>query len=327
MSDFTIYQHAWTAAVFLRKYEAQEPFELVKGSKIKKVIFSIDDYIIDAIKKNSSKVNSLILLSEDRTSAWNFKDLASNIEFGGKVVNVKFSPEDKAAESLNCQIEAAKIKDGTATIQMKIGSKKYEVYALDLTPNSNPSNPKSDFHLLDVDGEEIIWISHKAGSSPKDFHQWGGISSKEISNHDETKLFVDDIKLLYPGGLPRTVTLYRKIRDTRLKLLAMYGNDYGSRKMGRNNVTMIVQGDIKLVKANDVYEIKANHVHLNGKLLSNREYDPVLMANDPVLMATHKGDRSDFDIRGTRLTISPIGGRRGIDIDSIPREKIVVKKP
>jgi hypothetical protein len=44
-------------------------------------------------------------------------------------------------------------------------------------------------------------------------------------------------------------------------------------------------------------------VHYNG--------DAIIGDFEPVLMAIHKGDRSDAGIKKTRIVISPIGGRKG----------------
>jgi hypothetical protein len=50
--------------------------------------------------------------------------------------------------------------------------------------------------------------------------------------------------------------------------------------------------------------LTANHVHLNGESVDAGGFEPVLMA-------IYKGDRSDAGVRGTRIVISPIGGRSG----------------
>ena len=84
---------------------------------------------------------------------------------------------------------------------------------------STPGTPKSDFHLVDINGNEIVWISHKDGKTAKDFQQWGGISqAKEPSvySNEEVQTFVKDLKTAYPNGLPRETTLFRKIKNKQL---------------------------------------------------------------------------------------------------------------
>jgi hypothetical protein len=69
---------------------------------------------------------------------------------------------------------------------------------------------------------------------------------------------------------------------------------------------MLLQGPVKLVKKGKHYELSANHVHYNGDSVDGDGYDPVLMA-------IYKGDRSDAGVKGTRIVISPVGGRKGIE--------------
>jgi len=303
-SDITRKQYTWTSTVFLRKYKAKEPFEL---SDRKKVVFEILPTIIEAIENQSKSIDDLILLSTDCKSSYMFKSILLNTEFIGKDIYYRVSNEDKVIESLNKQIDKAKETEGYSSIKIKIKGKIYEVSAVKSTPRSNPPNAKSDFHLIDIDGKEIVWISHKSGSKANDFHQWGGISLREeeiIAKQLETKTFIENIKLLYPNGLPPNTTVYENIVNKKLQLLAMYGKDYG-KSMGRNNVSLIIQGDIVLINSNGIYEIKANHIYYNGDL--------AIYEYQPVLMATHKGgDRSDYGIPNTRLNISPRGGRGNI---------------
>ena len=67
----------------------------------------------------------------------------------------------------------------------------------------------------------------------------------------------------------------------------------------------ILTTDIKLIKKTFHYELNANHVHYNGDVITGDF--------EPVLMAIHKGDRSDAGIKKTRIVISPIGGRKGTE--------------
>ena len=68
--------------------------------------------------------------------------------------------------------------------------------------SSTPGTPKSDFHFLDLEGKEIVWMSHKDGSKASDFQQWGGISKNvpNTHNHKETKEFLGDLKENFEDG-------------------------------------------------------------------------------------------------------------------------------
>ena len=88
-------------------------------------------------------------------------------------------------------------------------------------------------------------------------------------------------------------------------MLSVYGNEYGN-NMSRQNVSVLLQGPIKLAKSGSSYIFQSNHVHYNGDSVDGDGFDPVLMA-------IYKGDRSDAGIKGTRIVISPIGGRKGTE--------------
>jgi hypothetical protein len=84
-------------------------------------------------------------------------------------------------------------------------------------------------------------------------------------------------------------------------MMSVYGNEYGN-KFGRQNTTLMLQGDVNLSKKGLNYEITATHTHVNG--------DDMTGDYEPVFMAIYKGDRSDFGIKGTRVVIAPVGSRK-----------------
>ena len=109
---------------------------------------------------------------------------------------------------------------------------------------------------------------------PKDVQQWGGISQRkepDIFSHKETQQFISDLKTKFPDGIENTFSAYRKIKDDsnpKLKPMAIYGNNYG-KGFGQQNVTILLQGPVKLVKTGATYSLSANHVHFNGESLDN----------------------------------------------------------
>jgi hypothetical protein len=298
-----LYKYDWRAAVFLKKFKAGEPFELVNGKTVK---FVPDAKIVKAVTAGESTTN-LELLSQ-KGERFKFNQLAKTKEFGGKGEGSGTFKEDRELQSLIDQINDAKAVAKTATIKIRVGSKTYVTYSA----ASTPGTPKSDFHLIDIDGKELCWISHKDGKSAKDFQQWGGISATgepTIYAHPETKKFIDDVRKEFPEGLPRATTIYRKIKDQKLKNLSVYGNKWGG-PYGRQNVTMLLQGPVRLVRgAGDTYQIKANHEHVNGDVVDAGGYEPVFMA-------VYKGDRDNFGVKGARFSISPIQSRKGVEFPS-----------
>lgn len=297
-----IYKYEWRTQRFIEKYSKRISFDLTSGRKVQ---FIPQNAIIEALKKEQPTTNLKLLGIDGKY--YKFTDLAKSKDFGGKGEGAGTLKEDRQLISLKNQIEQAKIVEKYSTIKINIKNKIYEVFDV----VSTPGTPKSDFHLIDVDGKEIVWISHKDGKTAKDFQQWGGISqSKEptIYGHIEVQNFIKDLKTNFKDGLPPATTLYRKIKDLRLKMLSVYGNGYRG-PLGRQNVTLLLQGEVKLLKKNSSYILDAYNVHYNGD-----EIDGLF---EPVLMAVYKGDRSDAGVKGTRIVIAPIGGRKGKEFNDI----------
>lgn len=229
-------------------------------------------------------------------------DFYKTPEFGGRGQGSRVLAENLELKSLRDQIDKAKIVDGVQSIDIAINGKTYKV----ADAQSTPGTPKSDFHLLDIDGKEVVWISHKDGSLPKDIQQWGGISNKKepkIFSHPETQQFISDLRTRFPNGVDAGYSGYRKIKDIKepkLKPMAIYGNNYG-KEFGQQNVTIVLQGPVKLVKTGNKYGLSANHVYFNGKSLDNTPYEAVLFVR--------YGDRNDAGVLGARIGIMAIEAR------------------
>ena len=297
LSAAELRKYSWRPEVFIKKIQDKSPFEIFGG---KKVTLLAPASVITTLRSGSNSELNALRIADIEGNLYKLSDFVKNKEFGGKGEGSGTIKEDRALASLREQINKAKTDTGKATIQIKIGNTTYDVFDV----VSTPGTPKSDFHLIDNDGKEVAWISHKDGSRAKDFQQWGGVSqSKEptIYSDRETQAFINDIKKKCPNGLPNATTVARKIKEKRLKMLSVYGNEYGKR-YSRQNVTLMLQGDIKLSKSGSYYIITATHTHLNGEDMTN-DYEPVFMA-------IYKGDRSDFGIRGTRVVIAPLGCRK-----------------
>lgn len=302
------------------KLTDETPFEL-SGSKMFKanslLVYDKDSLIAFTPKKKNDKQfkDAIEFLTRKATSTQKIfisdgkkeqplSSIVKNQEFGGKGAGGSLRAEEAAISQTREAIEDA-IKQNKGPISVKCGSKTYKnIVSVEKTDGT----PKSDFHLIDDSGEAVIWISHKDGSRAKDFQQWGGISEKKepkIFNHKETQKFIEDLKRVYPNGLPPATTLYRHIKDNQLKMWSVYGNEYGG-KLSEQNVSVLLQGPVKLKKSGSNYVLDSNHVHYNGDSVDGDGYDPVLMA-------IFKGDRSDAGVKGTRIVISPVGGRKGVE--------------
>jgi hypothetical protein len=313
LSASEIRKYDWRPAIFVKKLKEKSKFELLDG---RKVTLKLKPGVENILYHGTNRELSDLRFADGRGNVYKLTDFLKNAEFGGKGPGgstkkqdmqlaslrqqIQTLKEKKELASLRHQIDNAKVKEKSPTVKIKVGSQTHAVFDAATTPN----HPKSDFHLLDVNLKEVVWISHKDGKQARDFQQWGGLSQKHepaIHAHPETQKFIADLRGLYPTSLTPATTVVRFIKDDKLKNMAVYGNQFGH-TFGRQNVNILLQGEIKLKKGSGSYYLDANHVHLNGEQMTG--------PYEPVFMAVYKGDRSDFGIGGARITIAPIGSRK-----------------
>lgn len=311
-----IRKRAGRIETLLNKLAKQTPFETSKGpytasmlvqyrnKQVHRIYHPADPRdFADAVKALDTVNDTYMIASADDAGGMPLTQLVKSAEFGGKGAGGGLLAESRAISQMQEAIENA-IKENKGPISIKVkGATIPNIVDVVKTDGT----PKSDFHLVDTSGNAVIWISHKDGRGPKDFQQWGGISQRsepKIFAHKETQQFIADLKARWPDGLPRATTVYRTIKDKQLKMWSVYGNQYGS-KQGEQNVSVLLQGPPGLERQGQVYVFTANHVHFNGDSVDDGGFEPVLMA-------IYKGDRSDAGVKGTRIVISPIMGRKGV---------------
>lgn len=274
--------------------------------------------------KSKTKTSIVVLVDGDRIKkmlelAEMFSDMDAKIDrnipgssIGGVVVgNVKILVK-ASGKTGGLDVEAAAISDleeavieaimltgGPINVKLK-GRVVKNIVGVEKTAGT----PKSDFHLVDVSGKAVIHISHKKGSSPKDFQQWGGITEKSIADHPEVKYFEKQVNILYHGGvMPNGQSAYMRIKDNDLKMMAVYGVNYAKGSLDVNRVDVLIQGDpgLKLLSNGDFELTATGHVH----------YLPEKMTGgfEPVLAVIYKGDRTQLGLKGARASIYPVGGR------------------
>lgn len=280
-----LYRYDWRLSLFLSKYKSEDQFILLDGNS-KKFVYS--EQIYQWIEnKETDNLRGKILLGDDNVY-YSLTDLQKTTEFGGRGKGSGIHIEEREIESIN--------KNMDSVITLKIGENKHDVVSL----NKTFGIPKSDMHFVDVTNNEVIWLSHKDGSKPTDFQQFGGFEPG-IKESPEVIDFIHTTKKMFPNGVPNKTAIGRKIEDNNLKLKSVYGIDYG-KELGRQNVSLVAQGHLKLEANNGFYSINANMVHVNGQLMSN--------TYEPIMTATFRTDRSQFGSLHTRFSISPIGGRK-----------------
>jgi len=124
---------------------------------------------------------------------------------------------------------------------------------------------KSDFAFKNALGKKILFISHKDGTGPDAFGQYGGVSQSssgniqdaaKIYNNVEVQTYLSRLYQLYDDAVNRgrlipnnpfnssgklTKAVYKLVTSSQLVNEAVYGPDYGG-SYGPDNVHLIGQG-------------------------------------------------------------------------------------
>jgi len=287
--------------LFRTRIASRGDFVLVEsnGKKVK-----IDPKVANTLRSvddlSQYQVGQSIVLPTTLKGEVRLTQLYKDSVFSGRTQNTT-AAEDAQVSAIRRKLTQLKEQLGTDSINLKIGKNYYQVVDVESTPGT----PKSDFHFRDVNGNMVGFVSHKDGTSATSIQQWGGTSTRAepaIAAHPETQAFVGTLQQMYPTGIPPATTVARKIKDERLKMMAVYGNGYGG---GSNiqNVDILLQGTVRIDKVSvGKYKLAASsQTHNNGDFIGG--------AYEPVLMAIYKGDRSNYGIKGARIVISAKGGR------------------
>lgn len=295
-------KHDYRIPLLIKKIMEQSEFTVDGGHK---VVFVPNPLAVQEIESRIPARMSKVRLADVKTGReYPISKITKTAEFGGKADKGVggTAKEDAQLAALRDAIDAAKAEEKSSTIKIKVNHKIYDAF----DAASTHGTPKSDFHLVDIDGREICWISHKDGRTARDFQQWGGMTEKsepKIFYHPETQAFLADLRVAYPKGVPPGTTVFRKIKDKKLKMLSVYGNNYGGPE-GQQNVSLMLQGAVSLKKQGNVYLIDAYHVHFNG--------DDMTGAYEPVLTAKYTSGRQFGGLQNTRALILPEGSRKMI---------------
>lgn len=159
---------------------------------------------------------------------------------------------------------------------------------------SGPAGAKADLVLIDKDGQAQCFISHKAGSSPKDFQQYSGISGTAgsfIANNAEVIKFKNDVAGISQDKLTKT-SYIREIRNIKIKEKAVFGKDFSKSITSKSpdNIDFFAQGDVIInligTKSDAVGKLPLVRLNFSTKLvhkskinlLTTNNYDPVLAA-------------------------------------------------
>jgi len=293
---------------FIKKIDDKEYFATKKGA----VIITEPDTETLKAEMPSKGFSKNMKGKTDKGKSINLKyphDFYKTPEFGGKGVGSGTAAEDRELSGLRKEIENAMVRDGLSVLPMKVGKKTVMVAGV----QSTPGTPKSDFHLVDAAGNEVAWLSHKDGSTAKDFQQYGGLTHKVFANNSEVKEFMLALAKKYPDGMQRGTSAWRWCKDKKLINQSVWGVDYGG-KRGRNNVDEFHQGPMKVVKTGKVYSIQSRHQDTNGNIPKGNEYDAILYAR----FTSDRGSKvAGVTVNNARVGVFPKASARSKNAEEI----------
>ena len=140
------------------------------------------------------------------------------------------------------------------------------ITSIEKVPNKiHGREAKSDFAFKNALGKKILFISHKNGTGPDAFNQYGGVSESssgniqdaaKIYNNVEVQTYLSRLYQLYDDAVNRgrlipnnpfnssgklTKVVYKLVTSSQLVNESVYGPDYGG-SYGPDNVHLIGQG-------------------------------------------------------------------------------------
>lgn len=179
--------------------------------------------------------------------------------------------------------------------------------------------PRADFRMIDSDGKDFLYITHKDGKDAKGFQQYSGMTNdSNISNHPEVKSFVDKIQKLMPNGyedsFPAGYAI--KVEDPKLAALSIFGNDING-EFGINNCQVLMQGAMVLTPSTNfdgAYVLGSSGHFVISPQITGQD----LTENDfgdywPYLYVRRSRKDAQYGVKGARFMI--LSGRK----DIIPR--------
>jgi hypothetical protein len=187
------------------------------------------------------------------------------------------------------------------SVHLKIGDYNFEVD--DFSQVSG--RPKADM-VFSFNDKPVVFVSHKKGSKPGDFQQYGGFSldlniktESDIEKYPLIKKFVNDVRSIFIGfnlkkddndrydfnNLVKGSNFARLLDDENMANTVMFGKDFSTNKVGLDNCSILIDGDIvfKPVKNKGL-----NVFELDGSY--HRTINPCLLKKKP----TFKLDATDI---------------------------------
>jgi len=244
---------------------------------------------IDVIKAiSNNRPNNFPFFVDKSGDSYTISSLVKAPEFGGKGKGSGTTKEDMALAGINDAL-----KD-LGPIDIKI-SPEGEVYKGIVKATTVPGTPKADF-TLDNEQGPIIFISHKDGSKPSDFQQYGGFTG--LMDDPEIRAFIEAVSKATNGELQPKQSFIRELKGDSIKLKAIYGLDQEQDSFGNNKCQVVYQGPVKFVKQNDgTYLVTSKHTLINPEIPTE--------GYAPVLYVSYRRGRNSGGLKNCRFGIYP----------------------
>lgn len=204
------------------------------------------------------------------------------------------SDKTEAVESeqvLTTQSQLKKLVKEYGVVKLKVGDQYYDVD--DFSQVSG--RPKADM-VFSLKGVPVVFVSHKKGSKPGDFQQYGGFAADlGIKNRADAKKYPaidkflteveDTLKALgiskdkqgrYDfNQLQKGSNFAKLIDDANVAYICMFGRDYHTKKVGLDNCSILIDGDIIFApikgKSLNVFNLEGSyHTTINPSLLKSK---------------------------------------------------------
>jgi len=229
------------------------------------------------------------------------KDFLKTGEFGGRGAGSGTSAETMAMNYFNDGLNKILTSQKRSYINLQINGRTVKCSAMVKTEGKYQGRePKSDMTIVDHKGTPVAYISHKAGSSAKDYQQYGGLSYAQYQSNKDIQGFMDTVIETTGGELSTGQSYYRPIKDKKLIREAMYGPEYSRGLPSISNVDEFHLGNMDLRgSGRGPYRIESAHKGTNGEVPGG-EFQAVFFAR-------FQGSRGDARAGGRVLRKARVG--------------------
>ena len=291
--------------LFVTQIQEKKPFETINGEIINITSIIDKDNEFDLNADVEEVVNSIISNKgtlfvkgdiDDKDVKISTNQLSKTKDYGGRGAGSGTRVEDACLADAVLGINKL---DNCKPVSILFNGVTYNNI---VTATTVPKMPKADFSFDDAEGNRKIFVSHKAGSTAKDFQQNGGVF--DLQEYSEVTDFVEAVKEALPDSNiiePGNKGYRRKVQSPEIIRRTVYGLDFEPKSnYGINNVQGLLQGpltfdEIKGSKGEKVFKLESNHTILNPDLPEG-DYECYFYV-------TMRKNRNQFGIKNARFGI------------------------